>query len=292
MTQALANNRPSMVGLGKYKYRVDRDWLRLPAGRSLGFVSQLAVDSKGILFLLNRGDPIVQIFSSAGDLLEEWTNKPVTHGHGIYISHDDRIFIVDSDNHCIFIFDRKGNHLQTLGKIGNPSFCKPFNHPTDVAVTLHGDIYVSDGYGNSHIHHFSPDGKLIRTWGGTGSKYGEFSNPHAIWIDQQERVLVADRENHRIQFFDLDGKYLTEIKNLYLPTDICEDSQGIIYISDQTPRLSAFSSAGELIGRCRTFGAIGHGIAVDHFGNIYIADMMPNNVTRFAVSREIVPLKE
>jgi outer membrane protein assembly factor BamB len=281
MPPALANNSPRTACLGERRYRVRRDFLETPAGRQAGFVSQLALDSRGRLFLVNRGDPLVQVYSPAGTLIAEWRNKECSHGHGIYISADDRVFIVDSDSHCVRIYDIDGHPLLVIGTPGTPSSGRPFNFPTDVAVSACGDIYVSDGYGNSKVHRFSSDGELIESWGEPGNDTGQFSNPHAIWIDAQSRVLVADKENHRVQVFDLHGVYLNSIDGLYLATDICEGADGTIYVSDQTPRISAFSPTNELLGRSRTFSGIGHGIAVARNGAIFVADMMPSNVTCF-----------
>jgi NHL repeat len=276
----MQSNRAFIVGLGDRRYRVDRPWPRLAPGRELGFVSQLALDSHGRVYLLNRGDPIVTVLDHDGIVVDEWRDKPASDGHGIYVASDDRVFLVDRDGHRVLVFNTAGALLQTIGDADRPGFGLPFNHPTDVAVASSGDIYVSDGYGNSHVHRFSKDGRLVQSWGGPGTAPGRFTTPHAVWVDRQSRVLVADRENNRVQIFDLEGRYLAEIGDLYRPMDIAEGGDGTIYVTDQTPRLSAFSPDGRLIGRCRTFGTYGHGIAVDNIGNLFVAEMQPTNVTR------------
>ena len=118
----------------------------------------------------------------------------------------------------------EGRLLLTLGVSGRPSDTgatspdyrtvqrggPPFNYPTNVALSPEGDIYVSDGYGNARIHRFSPDGRLLHSWGQPGAGPGQFNVPHGIAIDRQGIVLVADRENSRIQRFTPDGEFIDE----------------------------------------------------------------------------------
>ena len=164
----------------------------------------------------------------------------IVDGHGIYVSPDDRVFVVDRDAHQILIFDTAGQILQTLGIRNSPKSGEPFNHPTDVAVAPDGEIYASDGYGNSRVHRFTAEGQLQMSWGNPGAAAGEFTTPHAVWIDAENRVLVADRENNRVQVFDREGTYLTEWHDLYHPMDICGYINGSVLVTDQVPRLSLF----------------------------------------------------
>ena len=73
--------------------------------------------------------------------------------------------------------------VQALGKRHWPSLDAPFNHPTAAAQAPDGEIYVADGYGNSSVHRFTADGRLIRTWGGHGTGPGAFTTPHAIAVE-------------------------------------------------------------------------------------------------------------
>ena len=94
---------------------------------------------------------------------------------------------------------------------------EPFHRCTHTAMSPQGDIYVSDGYGNSRVHKYSPDGKLLMSWGGPGTDPGEFNIVHNITCDADGWVYVADRENHRVQVFDGNGKYETQWNNLHRP---------------------------------------------------------------------------
>lgn len=281
MSAIEAKSKARYVALGPQRYFVDQSWLTWPATSPKGFVSQLAVNSRNDLYLLNRGNPVIQVFDESGRFVKEWRSDIVSHGHGIFIDHNDDVYVVDSDRHCVHVFDPDGTLRLSLGRPDHPTYGAPFNHPTDVSVAPNGDIFISDGYGNSHVHKFSATGEHLLTWGGSGKEPGKFTNPHSLRVTRNSTLLVADRENGRVQQFSLDGDCQGEFCALYNPTEIGEDATGIIYVTDQTPRLSAYEPDGRLIGRCRTFGAIGHGIALDSNGDIYIADMMPNTVSRY-----------
>jgi peptidylglycine monooxygenase len=132
------------------------------------------------------------------------------------------------------------------------------------------------------VHRFAANGAHLSTWGSPGSGPGEFSTPHSIWVDQQDRVLVADRENNRIQVFDRGGTYITSWADFYHPMDISEDSAGFIYVSDQIPRLSQLDSDGRLVGRCRPVWNTPHGVACGPDGVIYLTEMNPSSLVRLS----------
>ena len=272
-----------VVAMGDRRYRVERPWGELPSDIRLHAVSQLAVDSHGRVYVFQRSDPPVVVFEASGAFRTAWGHGRIADGHGIYIAEDDRVFLVDRDAHQILIFSGDGEEIGALGARHTPRFQAPFNHPTDVAVAPDGEIYVSDGYGNACVHRFSADGEHLATWGEPGAGPGAFTTPHAVWVDGTGRVLVADRENNRVQVFDRDGRYLDEWSDLYHPMDICEDDQGMILITDQIPRLSMLSPNGGLVGRCRAVWNMAHGVAANGTGDIFLAEMQPNRITKLAV---------
>ena len=110
----------------------------------------------------------------------------------------------------------------------------------------------------------------------------EFTTPHAIWIDGEGRVLVADRENNRIQVFTPDGDYLAAPGAITTtPMDIYGGPDGQIYVTDQIPRLSLLAPDGSLVGRCRPVLYGAHGVWGDSRGNLYLAEASPTNrITR------------
>jgi DNA-binding beta-propeller fold protein YncE len=117
-------------------------------------------------------------------------------------------------------------------------------------------------------------------WGNPGSGNVEFSTPHAIAFDSAGRLLVCDRENNRVQILDRAGTWLGEIGGLYKPMAVEPTPEGGVLVTDHTPRLSQYSAEGELVGRCRTFGTVGHGLALAPDGPIFVAEMGPDTLTR------------
>ena len=114
---------------------------------------------------------------------------------------------------------------------------EPFHRCTHTALSPKGEIYVSDGYGNAKVHKYSPDGKLLMSWGEPGTGEGEFNIVHNICTDADGWVYVADRENHRVQVFDGNGKYETQWNNLHRPCGLYMDytRHPVAYIGELGP---------------------------------------------------------
>jgi DNA-binding beta-propeller fold protein YncE len=274
-----------IVALGDRRYAVERNWARLPAGQEFGFLSDVAVDSKGVVHVGQRTDTPMMAFGSGGELLRGWGGGEIADVHGVSATADGRVLVVDRDAHQVLIYDTQGRRQLALGERHSPRLQGPFNHPTSAAIAPDGDIYVSDGYGNSVVHRFGADGRLKCTWGGRGTGPGEFTTPHAVWIDPRNRVLVADRENNRVQIFDRDGAYLAEWGDFYHPMAIYGDDRGMIYVTDQIPRISMLSLDGELVGRCRGTLNGAHGMSGDSKGNFYLSELPPEKITRLTLLR-------
>ena len=258
-----------IIGSGDTTFEVIHPFGNLPWGWTYGNVSHVATDSKNNVYAFQRKDPPILVFDKDGNFLTGWGQGILFDAHGIFISQEDDIFLIDRDHHEVLKFNTNGEVIFRLGKRERPAFQAPFNHPTDIGVAPDsGDIYVSDGYGNSNVHRFSAEGKYLGSWGKPGDKPGEFTTPHAVWIDDNERVYIADRENNRIQIFSLEGDYITEWRDLFHPMDIFQDGKGRFFVSDQIPRISVFDSTGTLLARGKT-AANPHGIWGDKLGNLY-----------------------
>jgi peptidylglycine monooxygenase len=243
----------------------------------VGGVSDVAVDSHDRVYLYQRTDPPVIVFDGSGAYVTSWGTGTISDAHGIFCTPDDRIVVADRDAHQILGFDVNGNLLFALGERHAPQFQAPFNHPADVAVNANGDIYVADGYANSTVHVFSSTGELKRTWGRPGTGPGEFTTPHAVRTHPDGRVLVCDRENHRLQVFTPEGEFLAAWGDFFRPMDVYVDVQGFIYVTDQVPRLSMLAPDGTLMGRCRPVLNGAHGIFGDSQGNFYLAEVAPES---------------
>jgi DNA-binding beta-propeller fold protein YncE len=267
--------------MGEDRYQVQTAWIDAAAADTIRGVSQVATDSLGNVYVFQRSDPPVVVLDPEGHLLQSWGSGLVVDPHGIFISRDDRIFLVDRDGHRVLCMTPQGEVLFAIGEVGKPRFQAPFNHPADVALARDGTIYVADGYGNSSVHRFAPDGRWLSSWGRPGSGPGQFTTPHAVWVLDDDRVLVADRENDRLQVFDPQGGYLEQWLDHYHPMDIYVDAAGWIHVTDQVPRVSRLDRNGALVGRCKPVPVGAHGVWGDHKGNLFLAEVAPiNRVTR------------
>ncbi len=272
----------AVVGMGPYVYGVEPDWSRGAEAAGLAAISKLAADGEGRIYACQRTDPFLVRLSASGQVEARWSNPGILDPHGIFIGPDGALFVVDRDGHCVHAFDRSGAPRFVIGDRTRPRFQAPFNHPTDVAQAPDGNLFIADGYGNSMVHRFGADGSHIASWGSPGSAPGQFSTPHGICILPGSLVAVGDRENNRVQLFDFDGRLQAVWPDVYHPMELCVDGDGLVYVSDQTPRLSLFSPAGQLVGRCRAPlpSGVAHGMALDRAGNIYLAGPRATAIVR------------
>ncbi|WP_299665842.1 6-bladed beta-propeller [uncultured Ruegeria sp.] len=268
----------TIVGLGSGLYNVDCAKLTAPEEVFFDGLSDVAILNHEII-IARRAKTNLMVFTLRGQFVRSVNIKGFHTVHGLRALGNGELAMTDMDGHNVFLLGSDGSSLRTLSKNGMPRFQKAFNHPCDCDRAGNGNYYVADGYGNSVVHIFNRALEHVRTFGKPGDGKGEFSTPHSVLIDDQQRVCVADRENNRVQRFDLEGNYLDEIGGVYKPMALEKLPNGTLLCTDQTPRLSAFTPDGELVGRCRTFGTYGHGLAVAEDGTIVVAEMLPNRIS-------------
>jgi 6-bladed beta-propeller len=185
-------------------------------GWESGMVSWLAIDSKGLIYELQRGekaDPIL-VLDRGGKILRSWGKGNYTIPHSIRIDPAGNVWTVDAAASTVIQYSPLGEKLLTITVGEQPKTRGAFNGTTDIAFGPHGRLFITDGYGNARVLEYTPDGRRVKQWGRAGTGPGEFHLPHCIQIGQDGTVYVADRENGRIQKFDLDGKFLGEIPHL------------------------------------------------------------------------------
>lgn len=262
------------VALGMQRYRV-----RHVSDPMLSGLSDVAVLGDRIV-VLRRQAPELVILGPNGAMIGEGTDLPqFVCGHGLRATSANQLAATDMDGHKIVLLDETMHEITRMDCAERPGLGRPFNHPCDCTQGPDGRYYVADGYGNSAVHIFDPELRHLKTFGHPGTEPGAFSTPHSLLFDGQGRLCVADRENNRVQRFDGDGTWLGQIEGLYKPMALALTPEGLLLVSDQTPRLSAYTPNGELVGRCRTFSTFGHGLAVQRDGTIIIAEMNPDRVT-------------
>jgi DNA-binding beta-propeller fold protein YncE len=242
----------------------------------------VAVDSRDRVYVYNRGEHPVVLFDREGTFLGSWGEGVLEHAHGIFITPQDDVFLVDRFLHQVLKFTTDGKLLMTIGTRREPATGgAPFNHPTDVAVAPTGEIYVSDGYGAARVHKFAEDGTHLLSWGTKGTGPGEFDLPHSVWVDGPERILVADRENHRVQVFTSQGVFIEQWGGFRQPTDFHEDRDGTLYVGELQHRVSILNRQGEVLARLGgeesqepgQFVAP-HGVWTDSQGSLYVGEVL------------------
>lgn len=282
-----AESSPSSRAAGTADFQPVTDFLKLPDGWTLGKCSAVAVNRKGEIHLFHRGQHPILCFDAQGNYLRSWGDEVIGIAHGLRVDRDDNVWATDIGSHRVFKFDSTGKLLLALGTGKPGTEIDQFNKPTDVAFGPDGEFFVSDGYGNSRVMKFAPNGKFIKSWGAPGKGPGEFHLPHAIVVDARGRVLVGDRENDRIQIFDREGQWL-ETWDGFAPYGLAFDKEGILFVADaranQVLRLDASGKVARRWGReGRAPGEfdVPHMLSFDPRGNLYVAEVDGRRLQKF-----------
>ncbi|MBI4304933.1 MAG: peptidylglycine alpha-amidating monooxygenase [Chloroflexi bacterium] len=291
-------------------------WAKIPHPMSFKEATSVGVDSQDRVYVFNRGPWSMMIFDRDGNYLSTWGQGQFQRPHGIYIDAKDDLFLADDLDHTVRKVSRDGQKTYfVLGTPGKPAPWQGggiFNRPTHIAISpKSGDVFVTDGYGNSRVHRFTSSGKYVRSWGEPGDLPGQFSLPLNLTILPDGRVVVCDRENFRIQVFDEEGKFL-EQWHMHRPIAITSDDR-FIYVGEAGAppvqkgvpnlglRVSVLDHSGRLVTRFgNPQGGEGpdqfispHGIALDSRGDIYVAEV---SYTAFGSQqnppREVASLKK
>lgn len=272
----------------KIAYEVIEGWEKLPEGWKFVEVAGVATDSRDRVYAFNRGEHPMIVFDADGRFLDAWGEGVFTNPHGIFIGPDDKVYAVDNFDHTVRTFTTNGELLQTIGSAHQPSDTGfdpgktpvqygggPFNRVTNLCLDTAGDLYIADGYGNARVHKFSHAGEYEFSWGQPGVGEGEFRLPHAIALDQDDRVYVADRENSRIQVFSPKGEYLTEWDHVTRPDDLFIDDSGILFVAE----------LGEIAGRSPDTEILPH---MPH-ASVCLLDLDGELITRFGEEDPVLP---
>ena len=276
------------------KYEVIEGWVGLPQGWSFGHVIGVAGDSSDNVYVFHRGEHPVIVFNRKGEFVTSWGEGVFANPHCIYIDHEDRVYCIDSGDHTVRKFTAGGELLMTLGNVGVPgSDGDPFNRPSDVAVTSAGDIYVTDGYGNNRVHKYSSDGEHDFSWGEAGDGPGQFNLPHGVWIEEDKQIYVADRENHRIQIFDMEGSFLKEWTDFKQPCHVFIDKEKRVYVPELQAKMSVLDLNGNILSRWGEEKSKAPGLFiaphaswVDSHGDLYIGETLEGSrIQKFTLKK-------
>lgn len=272
-----------IVAIGDRRYRIERPWGALPAG---GKVTDVAIDGAGRVAVLSRSDPydgpdpnpVALLDPRDGQLIGGFGRDDLADAHMIAADPSGRLWIVDRDAHQILCFSAEGAVVARLGTRHGPG--EPFEHPTDLSFAPDGRIVVADGYAAGRIHVFAPDLSPILRFGEVGSAPGAFTTPHGVQATRDGHIVVADRENNRVQIFDMSGRLRDIWTGFNRPSDIAEDSDGTVLVVDGIPTLTRLTTDGRRRGRCRPSLNGPHGMCCAVDGAIYLAEGNPSRITR------------
>ncbi len=281
-----------IVGSGRHTYDVNDTWAAVPDGIDFK-PAAVAVDSRDRVFCFNRSatHPVV-IFDRSGNYEGSWGAGLFKFPHAIRFDAQDNVWLTDEHLQQFMLFSNDGTLLRTIGTRGfrsdtgvpdddftSGAFRKvthsggPFNLPTDIAIAPDGSMFMTDGYGNARVHKFDAAGQHLFSWGEPGTGPGQFNLPHGVWIDRRGRVLVADRENDRVQVFDQSGNLLTIWPTeLIGPAFFYVDDEDVVYIPEHNGGMvSILTLDGERLAR---WGApihkSVHGIWCDSRKDLYV----------------------
>lgn len=313
-------------GLPNPYQRSESAFGNLPAGRSWGAASAIHYAGDGRIWVAdrcggNRGpgscedrvdvDPIM-LLDSEGNIIRSFGAGMFIWPHGMFVDADDNLWVTDAATdragtrgNQVHKFSPQGELLMSLGIPGvRGSGHYFFNAPNDVLVAPNGDIFVADGHNPStdnRIVKFNSDGEYLLEWGRVGAEAGEFRVPHALAMDSQGRLFVADRANSRIQLFEQDGNHISTWTQFGRPSDVYIDHNDVMYAADSESNTGNYRNPGWqrgiYIGSVRDgfvdylipdvnrnpTGTTSHaeGATADEFGNVYAAEVAEQSVRRF-----------
>ena len=238
-------------------YRQTEGWAQIPEAFEWGQVIAVDVDAEGNVYAFHRcsstacvgrtESPLLK-FDSSGKHVMSWGSGLLVWPHGLDVDSEGNVWITDGRpdsgrGEQVFKISAGGEVLMTIGTAGVAGDGPyTFDGVSDVQVADNGDVFVADGHNNSRIVKYSPEGEFIMEWGKAGSAPGEFNQPHALALDSQGRLFVADRENLRIQIFDQEGNFIDEWPQFGRTSGIAISSNDTLYVAAQNDAYPGFKT--------------------------------------------------
>lgn len=220
---SMREQEPIRIQVGTQTFEWVRGWGGLPEGKTLGNTHGcIVVDREDRIYLNTDTEDAVVVFDRDGKVLKTWGKELAGGLHGMALIEEqgeERLLLTHIGLHQVLCATLDGEILWRLDYPEEAGiYKKPGQYrPTSIAPLPDGGFLVADGYGASYIHRYDRERKYVGSFGGPGTELGKLQTPHGIWVDRRGDVpvlLVADRENNRLQVFDLEGKPLREVKDL------------------------------------------------------------------------------
>ncbi|MSR61514.1 MAG: hypothetical protein EXS08_03570 [Planctomycetes bacterium] len=222
---SVARQQPAPIRFqaGAHTYEWVRGWGTLPGGKTLGNTHGcVVVDKQDRIYLCTDTENAVVVFDKDGKVVKTWGKELAGGLHGLALVEEGGkqfLLMAHIGRHQVLKATLDGEILWTLDYPKESGIYEKAEEyaPTSVAPLPDGGFLVADGYGRSWIHRYDKDRTYVKSFGGPGTELGKLQTPHGIWLETRGKepvLLVADRENQRIQVFDLDGKPVREVKDL------------------------------------------------------------------------------
>lgn len=309
--------KPVLLGSGAHTYRWVDDWCRGPGGKDLGNTHGcMVVDQQGNLLANTDTEHAVVVYGRDGTLLRTWGAEFRGGLHGMchrVEAGKEVLYLAHTRRHEVVKTTLEGVVLWTLGwpeASGIYEREDQFN-PTAVAVAPDGRIFVADGYGRSWVHVYDAERRYLKSFGGPGTEPGKFQTPHGLWLDgrgKEPLLLVCDRENHRLQWFTMEGVFVRQMaKDLRRPCNVWPLGDGGLVVADLAGRISILSADDQVVlqlgdnedpklraqnGVPRAQWRAGqflspHSVCADAAGNLYVMDW--NSLGRITKLEKVAP---
>lgn len=259
--QDKSGTRLPILGAGEHTYECVHDWGQLPDDIVYGRTHGVAQDAAGFIYVKHtvhatsrRPDAIV-VFDPDGKFVRSWGAEFKGGAHGLHLARENGVeyfYLCDTERHLLVKSTLAGEEVWSRGCPFETGFYKkPEEYsPTNVATAPDGTVFVADGYGRNYIHIYRPDGTYVRSFGGTGAALGRLSTPHGLMVDTrgpEPLLVVADRTNHRLEYFTLEGVALhTVTDELRMPCHFHQRGTELL-IPDLKSRLTLFDRDNRLI---------------------------------------------
>lgn len=253
-TDRKTDKKTVVIGKGEHRYECLHDWGGLPTGHQYGTPARgashgIAIDSAGTVYITHHGKPgSIFVFDPEGKFVRTMGKEFMEDGHGVGHGIDIRKdgneeFLYLSPNNDTYGFVKMTLGGELVWQKDRDTIARDSGlyekkgeeearfRATNVSFTPDGGYHLGDGYGSGYIHRYDRNDKYIGSFGGAGEDDGKFRTPHGQWLDDRDgtpKLVVCDRANKRLQFFDLEGKYLSKLEGFLFPADI--DIQGDIMI--------------------------------------------------------------
>ncbi len=320
------------VGTGDHTYEWQEDWAQIPdteSARTGWAHSGVAVTASGDVITFHPGDPVLMVFGADGHLKQQVESQAAA-AHGMCLVQEpgaEYLWVADNGARRqptagyeyrpargpqVLKLDLNGRTAQSIEKPDLPAYVEGKYSPTSVAVFEsrfggNGDVWVADGYGSHYVHRYSASGDYLGSINGEEGRAGKFNCPHGVYVDRRRsepELYVADRGNHRVQVYDLDGTWRRAFGEDFMttPSGFAADGDDLVVaelrarltVLDGNDRLVTYLGENEPV--CTTPGwpneknAAGepvrtsqlqpgkfnspHGMAIDAAGNLYVAEWL------------------